>query len=150
MYLSKPTCSPREILNISPMYYVSFIGFGLKGFNPLLLRNSQEFDTVMVNFPALAVSGIFLIPPRNPSDTLLPFLGSGFPYRIYQPKKGYPYCNMVTGLPSHRSMFHFGPSRSMSDSPYPVLVNLPPPISTSSDNYCAKHCLQIRIMGTIG
>ena len=36
---------------------------------------------------------------RNPSGTLLPFLGSGFPYIIYQQKKGYPYCNMVTGLP---------------------------------------------------
>ena len=40
---------------------------------------------------------------RNPSGTLLPFLGSGFPYIIYQQKKGYPYCNMVTGLPSWAS-----------------------------------------------
>ena len=39
--------------------------------------------------------------PTNPSGTLLPFLGSGFPYIIYQQKKGYPYCNMVTGLPRY-------------------------------------------------
>ena len=37
--------------------------------------------------------------PTNLSGTLLPFLGSGFPYIIYQQKKGYPYCSMVTGLP---------------------------------------------------
>ena len=43
------------------------------------------------------------IVPRNPSGTLLPFLGSGIPYIIYQQKKVYPYCNMVTGLPRYHS-----------------------------------------------
>ena len=33
---------------------------------------------------------------RNPCGTLSPFLGSGFPYIMYQQKKGYPYRNMVT------------------------------------------------------
>ena len=42
---------------------------------------------------------------RSPSGTLLPFLGSGFPYIVHQQKKGYPYCNMVTGLPSFRFVY---------------------------------------------
>ena len=32
--------------------------------------------------------GVHPLDPRNPSGTRLPFLGSGFPYIIYQQKKG--------------------------------------------------------------
>ena len=85
-----------------------------------ILYKVPKWDPVFGNYPFVEMSGshgvlcLFNLHPllfrvdslgwgpretRNPSGTLLPFLGSGFPYIIYQQKKGYPYCNMVTGLP---------------------------------------------------
>ena len=39
-----------------------------------------------------------------------PYFGK-LPYIIYQQKKGYPYCNMVTGLPRNPK-----PCRELRDS----------------------------------
>ena len=62
------------------------------------MRNSHTDDEARSNcWSSSIVSST--CSTRNPSGTLLPFFGSGFPYIIYQQKKGYPYCNMVTGLP---------------------------------------------------
>ena len=36
---------------------------------------------------------------RNPSGTLLPFVGFWIPIYNIPTEKGYPYCNMVTVLP---------------------------------------------------
>ena len=53
---------------------------------------------------------------RNPSGTLLPFLGSGFPYIIYQQKKGYPNCNNVIGLLNYQGIGAKGSVRGVLGS----------------------------------